>query len=639
MRQSIELAKPPYRRLRVFAFDPGLAARFATASMNEVIVEVPLDDTSDNPMELGLGPVDEYVEVVDYDPASKCFYPPVDLNHPYILAQDGVPPSETDPRFHQQMVYAVVRKTIHHFEQALGRRVLWATHLQADAAGQLQGRYLRRLRIYPHAVREANAFYSPEAKSLLFGYFSAAHTESDEIPRVGMVFTCLSHGIIAHETTHALLDGIRQRFTEPTNPDVLAFHEAFADLVALFEHFTYPEVLRHQIAQTRGDLRRHNVLGMLAHQFGQAIGRPGALRNALGEIDEATGEWIPRRPRPGELEASPEPHQRGAILVAAVFDAYLKIYQSRVEDLLRIATGGTGVLPEGAIHPDLVNRMAEEAAACARHLLHVCIRAVDYCPPVDLNFGDYLRALITADMDLTRDDRRNYRVAVIESFRRYGIYPRDVRSLFENGLRWRKPDRRLILDPVRTKSFRTGPFPDRRHEWKYMRDNARRIHRFLSGLGERQKKTWEQELFIPLCPVDLASIHQRKGVATLEVHSVRTAERQGPEGASRRDLVIELTQRRRGYFDPERQRRVDAGAEAPGEGDFTFRGGCTLIVDAGSGQVRYAVAKSIRSDRRLRHNRRFFESFAGSLNATYFGAGLRSDEPFALLHRAAEDRG
>ena len=29
-----------------------------------------------------------------------------------------------------------------------------------------------------------------------------------------------------------------------------------------------------------------------------------------------------------------------------------------MEDLLRIATSGTGVLPEGELHPDLVNRLA-----------------------------------------------------------------------------------------------------------------------------------------------------------------------------------------------------------------------------------------------------------------------------------------
>ena len=43
----------------------------------------------------------------------------------------------------------------------------------------------------------------------------------------------------------------------------------------------------------------------------------------------------------------------------------------------------------------------------------MCIRALDYCPPVDITFGEYLRALITADADLVPDDDRGYRVAMI----------------------------------------------------------------------------------------------------------------------------------------------------------------------------------------------------------------------------------
>ena len=86
-----------------------------------------------------------------------------------------------------------------------------------------------------------------------------------------------------------------------------------------------------------------------------------------------------------------------------------------------------------------MNRLAQEAAKAAGHVLNMCIRALDYCPPVDLTFGEYLRALITADMDLMPEDEHGYRVAFIEAFRRRGIYPRDVRTLSEDSLRWARP--------------------------------------------------------------------------------------------------------------------------------------------------------------------------------------------------------
>src|SRR5213079_2368939 len=95
-------------------------------------------------------------------------------------------------------------------------------------------------------------------------------------------------------------------------------------------------------------------------------------------------------------------------------------------DLFRLATGGSGVLPKGDIPFDLVERLAVEAANVAGTILTTCIRALDYCPPIDLTFGEYLRALITADRDLIPDDKDGYRVAFITAFRERGIHPPDV---------------------------------------------------------------------------------------------------------------------------------------------------------------------------------------------------------------------
>jgi hypothetical protein len=150
------------------------------------------------------------------------------------------------------------------------------------------------------------------------------------------------------------------RFSEPTNPDVLALHEGFADIVALMQHFTIPEVLQPEITRTRGDVEAESMLGSLAVQFGRATSGRGALRDAIGRVEG--GAWRRFIPDPADLSKRLTPHSRGAALVAAVFDAFIAIYKTRVADLLRISTGGTGVLPSGAIHPDLVHRLANEAA-------------------------------------------------------------------------------------------------------------------------------------------------------------------------------------------------------------------------------------------------------------------------------------
>ena len=128
------------------------------------------------------------------------------------------------------------------------------------------------------------------------------------------------------------------------------------------------------------------------------MGGSGSLRDAIGEI--VNGEWQPKKPNADDYRTLMEPHSRGSILVAAVFEAFINIYKRRVADLLRIATNGSGILAPGNLHPDLVNRLANEASKAASHVLSMCIRALDYSPPVDITFGEYLRAIIPADIDL-----------------------------------------------------------------------------------------------------------------------------------------------------------------------------------------------------------------------------------------------
>src|SRR5262245_12207852 len=187
------------------------------------------------------------------------------------------------------MVYAVSMATIGHFERAMGRRVIWRPRLKKGRSFD-DSQYTQHLQIYPHALRQENAFYDPIAIALRFGYFRAAANDPGGHVPGSSVFTCLSHSIVAHETTHAILDGMHRMFAEPTNRDVLAFHEAFADIVALMQHFTMREVLENQIAKSRGDLESETMLGSLAVQFGRASGGRGALRDAIGSLDKK-GVW------------------------------------------------------------------------------------------------------------------------------------------------------------------------------------------------------------------------------------------------------------------------------------------------------------------------------------------------------------
>src|SRR6185369_5988277 len=111
---SIEIPTPDTRPLKCYAFDPSHGKFFG----NEMTLEVKYE-------KLLPGPIGERVAVIDFDGENNRFYKPIDLENPNLLIRSGLSPTESDPRFHQQMVYAVASETIQNFEAALGRRIRW----------------------------------------------------------------------------------------------------------------------------------------------------------------------------------------------------------------------------------------------------------------------------------------------------------------------------------------------------------------------------------------------------------------------------------------------------------------------------------------------------------------------------------
>ena len=87
------------------------------------------------------------------------------------------------------------------------------------------------------------------------------------------------------------------------------------------------------------------------------------------------------------------------MLVAAVFDAFLDIYRSAARILSALPAEEQVSFPK-APFPTTSSTARARGRQYRRPHLNICIRALDYCPPVDLMFGEYIRALITADHDL-----------------------------------------------------------------------------------------------------------------------------------------------------------------------------------------------------------------------------------------------
>ncbi len=601
---------PEHRILRGYALDPGFSTQLETMSINEVVYKI-------NWEKVCPGPVGEYLEVIDVDPPSNCYYEPVDLNSKLVLGQNGLSPSEGNPQFHQQMVYAVVMKTIRHFEIALGRKLLWRPRSFEDMATVKKSmtfeefqkaQFVRRLRIYPHAFRDANAYYDPEKVSLLFGYFTAADEVKGSNYPGGVVFTCLSPDVVAHEATHAILDSIHHRFIEDTNPDVAAFHEGFSDIVALLQRFTFKELVEHQLASTQGRLDKYSVLGELATQFGMALEEErGALRGAIGKVNDK-GEWEKFQPDPKQYKEVFEPHDRGALLVATIFDAFQRLYQHKTQDLIRIATNGTGELPKGNISPDLVRRLASEACVIASHLLHVCVRALDYCPPFDITFGNYLQALVTADLDAAPEDENGYRIALIEAFRARGIFPDRVNTLSIESLRWSRPELaedettlfKEIAEYLEPMINDISVLDDREAIFVKCQSIQGKLKNYLVKKINGESDKWDPficKLGLTAKPFMLEYANKKYpvDVPLLEVHKVRPAFRIGREGKQIAQVLIVISQTGRIEVP-----RLNPAAEEPPTEIITFRGGCTLILSLSNlDRLEYVISKSIKSQYRF----------------------------------------
>lgn len=543
--------EPIYRPVRIFALDP------SASRLDGAIATINLAYEKLEP-----GPRGAVLEVADWDETTGTAHPPLDLDDRGALIRNGREPSVSDVQFHQQMAYAVCASTYNVFRSALGRDPSWGFHARPGEDRPI-------LRIRPHAFKAENAYYQPRTGELCFGYYDAAASVSGRNLPFGRVHTCLSHDIVVHEMTHALLDGLRRHFLFPTCPDVAAFHEGFADLVAILARFSYRDVVRRAIERSDGDPMRDALLLAVASQFGQTTGQGGPLRSAI-DGKGMPGGGAGDRPASRE-EAGTEPHALGTVLVSAVFEAFGTVFRRKTAVHRRLARHA----PPGTADPELADILAQEASSLAQQFLSICVRAIDYCPPVDLRFGEFLRAMVTADHDLVPDDPLAYREALIDAFARRGIYPDDVRSLSEDALLWEAPQSRLPrITALHFANLRFAGDPGRAADAGELRRQAEALGAYVMRPGIARE-------FGCALPGDAGLTGDR--VEPAEVCSVRSLRRIGPDRSVAFDLVAEIVQRR--------------WLSVQGRPPVEFLGGATVIIGA-DGRFRYVVRKSVADSRR-----------------------------------------
>ena len=167
--------------------------------------------------------------------------------------------------------FSVVRQTLTMYQRLLEGPVPWQWN---------SGTNTDRIEVFPHAGVTMNAFYSRNQKALKFFFFNKPGAPNP--PPV--IFTCRSLDIVAHETGHAVLDGLKPGWITSTAPQTGALHEAFGDLTAIFVALSQMDQVEAFIAQSKANLHDKNFLASMAEEFGNALGRPNGLRNADNDL-------------------------------------------------------------------------------------------------------------------------------------------------------------------------------------------------------------------------------------------------------------------------------------------------------------------------------------------------------------------
>lgn len=513
------------------------------------------------------GPRGHRFYVIDYDASTRTLTKPVPIHQdadlgyddPFKTAADGV--LLTDPAFHAQNCFAIATHTLDVFETSLGRRVPWSF------GGH-------QVYLVPHAFQEANAYYAREDHAVYFGYFI------DE--RKHRINTSLSFDVVAHEVTHAILDGLRSGYQEPGLPDQAAFHEAFADIVALLSAFSLRGLVQGALGlpDTQG-LIKSEAVNEVRLDDSVLLGVAEELGHSIRGTDEALRTSV-KLPKGDAWKRDPtfdEPHRRGEVLVAAMMHALLRVWEQRLKALI--------------IHELLSrDRAAEEGVKAAQHLLAMAIRCIDYCPPVEFEFADFLDALLTSDEEMSPDDELDYRGAVRTAFAEYGI----------------TQPRGLLVDLAKKTPTYAG------FNYVRMRTDPDELFRFI----------WENR---DIFGIDLSYF--------TDVSNLRDTQRTGPDGFVVEEALVDYVQTVQGKpAELERKLKTTLPAGLPKDKDVQIRGGGVIVFDQ-FGRAKYHQRKPI--DDAARQRRRLEYLVRTDQHDTRgrfgFALGAQIGQRFAEIHR------
>ncbi len=161
--------------------------------------------------------------------------------------------------------FAISRKLINILEGILEEPLHWQWNLEGNSDPMQI--YIRNCGI--------NSRYLREQKCIELDYFG---------PYKNWTYYCRSVDIVAHETGHAILDGLKPGWYN-ANIETRGIAEAFCDFCAMLLVLTNKNLCNEVIKETDGNLKKTNILSLFGAGYGFNENVHSCIRNATNIKD------------------------------------------------------------------------------------------------------------------------------------------------------------------------------------------------------------------------------------------------------------------------------------------------------------------------------------------------------------------
>ncbi len=261
------------------------------------------------------------------------------------------------PQFDQVTSFVTAQATLELAERLADQSIEWAFSE-------------RSLGVRPHQGTGMNAYYVRQDESIQFYCF-----DSRPLDKTVQVSQCAD--VVAHETGHALLDGLKPEFLYDWGGHSRAFHESFGDCMAILVAASRPALVDRALSETGGDLLRDNPINRVAEEFGLAWRKAWDpsderlfLRNANNNFLYVPMEQLPENGPPDSLTR--QDHSYGQIFTGAFYRCL-------------VAMAGPG---------------GQHLSGAAEELGRLLLHAVAMLSPSSTTLPEVARCMLTADRQL-----------------------------------------------------------------------------------------------------------------------------------------------------------------------------------------------------------------------------------------------